>query len=913
MMIRPIGALSFSALYLSLAACGGPRVNEASVAPVASGTSTLSPDSSLAPEALPFPKDNPGLRAFITPSHLGIELWTDPSLESFRGRVELDATLLAKEFYLHANPKIRWGTMKVLEGSKETSLEPMGQKDDLWKFRVPKFSSPFKGRLLFEYEMPYSTDLYGLYKTMFEGRPYLFTQLESHFARKVFPHLDDPGVKIPIKLFVNVPGVSSPTAKTMEVVSNAPLLGASHGTSAPIVGQKDLAPSYVGKHEEVPTGWGWVRYEFKETSPLPSYLFALAEGLLENTIIEGRPKDNRKGDKNGDRVPMRLYFPSSKSDTPVARAQRKAAIEMVPRILKFQEEYTATKYPYEKLDFVLVPNFEYSGMENAGLITLRRSRIETPKREHVFSLLAHEIAHQWFGDKVTMNWWDDLWLNEGFASWFEEKTLRALEKPLLPSRTETVRLLEEERLTTFGSVRHPIEEAKDSSGSFDRLAYAKGEATLELLESVLGHDEFRARIRTYVQKYSDANASTDDFLRVMATDDLTRGIADTMLKKRGVPVVQVTGPCSEGKFPVDLRMYAPLGSTVTNRNNGADVSVPICFERGSIAHDQPPKNATNANDPPTMLWNKKVECSLVTLREAEAKAEWKFADGTCPSAVRVTPETYAIVGGLPHAPKIDAVAASLARFRMGHLSKNEFLSVIAEIGNTRELEEVDFYVAVLREILVDSPSMRPVVSKYAEALRKRMMQTVSVAAPGKHRERLLAVLRILADACEGRECARALELGSTAGLQGEMTVLRKELPPEDIQRALAWQGTDYEALGTASPETLRRLLEKLLEGSLPAQEARSLYKGALRRPDTRETFVRFTLGHLKPLGDKFDGRTLLTFYESLHTLCSKDDVAQAREALSRNPEVMDRAGVRKTLEESFERASQCIEMRRMLQ
>lgn len=100
-----------------------------------------------------------------------------------------------------------------------------------------------------------------------------------------------------------------------------------------------------------------------------------------------------------------------------------------------------------------------------------------------------------------------------------------------------MRLLEDERLTTLGSVRQPIEEAKDSSGSFDRLAYAKGEATLELLESVLGHDEFRARIRTYVQKYSNANASTDDFLKVMATEDLTRGIADTMLKKRGVPVV----------------------------------------------------------------------------------------------------------------------------------------------------------------------------------------------------------------------------------------------------------------------------------------------------------------------------------------------------------------------------------------
>ena len=350
-----------------------------------------------------------------------------------------------------------------------------------------------------------------------------------------------------------------------------------------------------------------------------------------------------------------------------------------------------------------------------------------------------------------------------------------------------------------------------------------------------------------------------------------------------------------------------------HRNKGADVRVPICFVRGSIAHDQPPTTATNAKDAPNILWNDKVECSLLTLREGDAKAEWKIADGACPSAVRVAPETYAIVGGLPYAPKIDAIASSLARFRMGQMSKAEFLSVIAEMGNTRELEEIDFYVAVLREIFVDSPGTSTLVSKYAESLRTRLTQTINVAAPGKHRERLLAVHRILLDACDGAECVRPAKLGAAVGLREEMKVLRKQMSKEEVAHTLKRAGTDFEALGTTHSETLRQLLEKMLEGALPAQEARSLYKGALRRPDTRDVFVRFTLGHLKALAEKFEGRTLLTFFESLHTVCTEEDISLARETLSRNPGILERAGVKKTIEESFERASQCIEMRRMLQ
>ena len=251
-----------------------------------------------------------------------------------------------------------------------------------------------------------------------------------------------------------------------------------------------------------------------------------------------------------------------------AGASGRFALDAAVETLPWFNDYFGTPYPLPKLDMIAVPGSSqfFSAMENWGAILyfepvlLIDARLASPSdRQSVFETVAHEVAHQWFGNLVTMDWWDDLWLNEGFATWMElnvENALHPERKPALAvvnaSRERALRL-------DAGAATHPVVQAVDSveaaNQAFDSIAYSKGAAVIRMLEDTLGESGFRAGIRRYMKRYAYENAATDQLWAELAaaTGRPVTDIAHDFTLQPGVPLVSVeTAPCTDGRTPVTL-------------------------------------------------------------------------------------------------------------------------------------------------------------------------------------------------------------------------------------------------------------------------------------------------------------------------------------------------------------------------
>jgi alanyl aminopeptidase len=249
------------------------------------------------------------------------------------------------------------------------------------------------------------------------------------------------------------------------------------------------------------------------------------------------------------------------------------------------ENYFDIPYPYEKLDEVAIPLFA-GAMENAGLVTygsniiLARPEQDTPSRQREWVWTAtHELAHQWFGDLVTTAWWDDIWLNEGFASWTANKIVSEYHPEWhadIEALNSSQGAMQSDSLVSARRVRQPIAAKDDIINAFDSITYDKGAALLNMFESYMGQEEFRAGIRRYLTKHAWKNATSAEFLAALAGDDPRIASAfSTFLDQPGVPLVTAALDCSGdgAKLELSQQRFLPLGSV-----GSADQvwEIPIC-------------------------------------------------------------------------------------------------------------------------------------------------------------------------------------------------------------------------------------------------------------------------------------------------------------------------------------------------
>ena len=357
------------------------------------------------------------------------------------------------------------------------------------------------------------------------GAWYVFTQFEAVSARRAFPCFDEPAYKIPWQLTLRVPRGRSAFSNT-KVVATATEDG------------RDVV-------------------RFAPTRPLPSYLVAFAVGPFDTVDL---------GKLGRARTPARLVVPKGRAgDTGWAR-------QTTPRILELLEQYFDRPYPYDKLDQLAIPGVGFA-MEHPGLVTygmglmVQRGREQTiDTRRAWVSVAAHELAHQWFGDLVTMAWWDDTWLNESFASWMGEKVTDRFDPTwgvALRRVADRAEALQADSLSSARRIRQPIANRQDIEDAFDDITYAKGEAVLEMLEAWLGEETFRRGVQSYLGAHAWGNATTADFASRMtaaAGRDVEVVLYD-FLDQTGAPLVAAEARC-EGtpRLLVRQRPYHALGS-----------------------------------------------------------------------------------------------------------------------------------------------------------------------------------------------------------------------------------------------------------------------------------------------------------------------------------------------------------------
>ena len=420
----------------------------------------------------------------------------------------------------------------VLHTDRETPLTPqLDDKKQTLTFALDAELAPGRYRLELAFEGKLTEQPEGLFLTRYtvpggEKRA-LMTQFEATDARRMFPCWDEPVFRATFQLTAIVP-------EKQVAVSNMP-----------IASERALE---AGRKEVV----------FAPTPSMVSYLLAFCAGEFE--MLEGEV----------DGIPLRVITTEGK------REQAHYALEATKQIVPFFNEYFGVKYPLPKLDQISFASTAASGMENWGCITYNDTAFlydpatsSQATRERVFEVVAHELAHQWFGDLVTMAWWDNLWLNEGFASWMGTKATDRFNPDwkmwLRAAGGKEAAMRLDARATTH-PIQQKVENEAQAGDAFDEITYQKGQAFLRMLEGWVGEEEFRDGIRLYMKRHAYSNTTTADLWAALGKSSKKNvaAMAAGWTEQPGFPLVKVerleTGAyrLSQERFTVHQKNPAPL-------------------------------------------------------------------------------------------------------------------------------------------------------------------------------------------------------------------------------------------------------------------------------------------------------------------------------------------------------------------
>jgi alanyl aminopeptidase len=461
----------------------------------------------------------------VVPTAEAIRLVLDPARADYTGsvRVDLEVRRAAPSFAFHAEDMtLERVALRGAAGEVALKVAAAGAHG-LQRATPDTPLAPGRYALDIDFKNDFNTRATSLYRLQTGGDWYAFTQFEAVDARGAFPCWDEPAFKIPFQVTLVVP-------HRHLAVSNSPVESLSvEGAAATVV--------------------------FKPTPPLPAYLLAIATGPLEAVPIPGMS------------VPGRVVTVKG------ASALAAEAARVTPKLVAGLEAYFGRPYPFAKLDLLAVPEFWPGAMENAGAVTFADSVLlvdpraaSVAQRRTLIEFTAHELAHMWFGDLVTMAWWDDLWLNESFASWMEEKVAQEAypELHLDVGAVQSVqRALSTDARNASRAIRAPVDSVDNLLQSADELTYEKGRAVLGMIEAWVGPEAFQRGVRDYLAAHEWKNATAADLWTALSTAAHrdVRGPMESFLDQPGVPIV--SAELIEGGRAVRLTQsrFANAGAT----------------------------------------------------------------------------------------------------------------------------------------------------------------------------------------------------------------------------------------------------------------------------------------------------------------------------------------------------------------
>jgi aminopeptidase N/puromycin-sensitive aminopeptidase len=415
-------------------------------------------------------------------------------------------------------------------------LEPANEQAT---FLFPKELPAGNVTLTIQYTGVLNDKLRGFYLSKTKTRNYAVTQFEPTDARRAFPSFDEPALKATYDIALIVDAADTAISNT-NIISDTP---------GPIAGKHTL--------------------RFATTPKMSSYLVAFLVGDFKCT--EG----------SSDGVPIRAC------STPDKVELTKFALESAKYVLRYYDAYFGIKYPMPKLDMVALPDFEAGAMENFGCITYRETDLlvnsktgDIPEKKRVAVVVAHEMAHQWFGDMVTMQWWDNLWLNEGFATWMETKPI-AEWKPEWNFPQDDAQDLDQtlnlDAQKTTRTIRATANTPDEINEMFDGIAYGKAGAVIGMVEHYLGGEVFRQGVHNYLQAHLYANATAEDFWTAQTANSHlpVDKIMSSFVTQPGVPLLTLSERQASGVPVSQSRFFLSSTATAAKQQRW---TVPVCLK-----------------------------------------------------------------------------------------------------------------------------------------------------------------------------------------------------------------------------------------------------------------------------------------------------------------------------------------------
>lgn len=791
------------------------------LAPVVHAQVPAAPEQS-APRAL-LPDD-------VQPRAYRLDLTIDPAQERFSGHVEVDAVLAgpSDRIVMHGRELVMRQAVAIVAGRRLAGT--WRQTDPLGRAEL-SFAEPLPAgavTLAFDYDAPFYNGPEGLFRAQVGNDWYSWSQLQSIDARAVFPSFDQPSFKTPFNVTIRTP-------PGLMAVSNA----------------SELTKTSEGGRDV---------HRFAATRPLPTYLVALMVGPFASVGGEVAATPQREKP-----LPLRVISPAPNA------AKLDFALQGSKEIVALLEDYFADAFPYPKLDQITSPVMR-GAMENAGADLYRDNIIVLDARAPVSQqrsfgmIVAHELAHQWFGDLVTPAWWDDIWLNESFANWMGYRIGHQWRPDLnigAGALAEGFEAMDTDALVAGRPIRQRIDSDDQINAAFDSITYGKGGHVVAMIAAFMGDARFKEGVRRYMRAHRDGNATSTQFFAAMAEAAGDPRIVPAMRSftdQQGVPLL--TFAKTEGGYRVTQSRYAPLGASPAPARWG----VPMCLRRGAAR-----------------------QCSLLTDEQAEVSIAGEGplmpnAEGTGYYRFELPDEDWqALIAAADRLPggeaqaAADSLAASvragrsdisgLARLaeRLAH-NPDSYASgaavdaltglVWAGVTDGGARKGLRRFVERLYEPQLDSLGLDLRAGAYAsedpERTQRRAQAVGKLALVAKHkptRERL-------------RSAARAFLAGDRAGLdpqwygpafsihvaqggrEAAKTLLDAALGSDDpVFRPAALNAVS----GSGSEKVARWLLDDFRDPRLRASEQRGFISGVMGSGGTREFGYRWARAHLDEL------------------------------------------------------------------
>jgi len=857
-------------------ACGGETPRPISRPPLVT-VKTVAPVS-----PPPAPRVDGRLPETTKPLRYAIDLSIDPRKDDYSGSEDILVDLAEDTAHVVMNARgvhVRVASARVgneivpLKASARAShgaLEP----DEL-VLSADRALPKGHATITIAFDAPFGKELAGLYLAKDAGESYAFTQFEAADARRAFPCFDEPGFKTPFDVKLTVP---------------SGMVALSNGAE-----QKRV------DHDAMTT------VTFDTTPPLPTYLVAFAVGHFDVVPLEGQTKP-----------PIR--FVTTKGHGALASMTLHAAAEIVPLLAR----YFGIEFPYEKLDLVAVPDFGAGGMENAGFITFRDDAVlldehaSLRQRRGMIGLVTHELAHQWFGDLVTMKWWDDLWLNEGFATWTTYKIVDQY-KPAIGAKIDAAAsatyIMDQDGLASTRAIRQPVASVGQAMEAFDGITYQKGAAVLRMIEHTVGEDNFRRGVHEYLKSHAWGNATASDLLSAIGNG--SADLARDYLDKPGVPVANVDALLCDSKAKtaaVDAHetRFVPLGAQL---DPSATWPVPLC-----VAPRGAKPTCKTMTSPSTMITTSSNECLLFSNVDAVSYYRTFWPEGALASLMHHANQAT-------DATRVLLLADAWAQTRAGKLTPYTLLrEVLPAFDGIGERHVVERLVSILYDLsdVVDDDAW----PAYTAFVRARLApQLARVEHPRDEDARLLrrTLVAALVDLGEDAALAKKIEGVAKAFRAGDKSVdadygqlavelaartadpaaLRKDAEAQTTPQAhaLAMRA----AAGVIDPAAVKAQLDWMLTPAVKLQDVRRILWPLAGRHKTRATTLAWARDHWDALRAKLPGALSTGLVGLAGYACTDQALADSRAFYTQKAATLE--GAERPLAEAIESASLCVALR----